>query len=166
MTLGADWPMDRRTGGGSVVRRGGGGNKSKQRHGDLSLERSAGAVAAALEDALLEEVAELADVVLGEVGGAVGSQRRAGGGEQHPEQVPQVALARETQTDRQTDDRRISRAGRRTWGVSRGVAAALPPGGCAARPPSARLGSRKASLEGTRELPAGGGGKQITRTFS
>lgn len=53
---------------------------------------SAGAVAAVLKNALLEKGTELADVVFGEVAVAVGSERRAGGGEHHPEQVPQVAL--------------------------------------------------------------------------
>lgn len=33
--------------------------------------------------------------------------------------------------------------------------AALPPGDCGARPPSARRGSQKVSLEGTPALPAG-----------
>lgn len=61
---------------------------------------SAGAVAAVLKDALLEEGTELADVVFGEVAVAVGSERGAGGGEHHPEQVPQVALQ---QNQRRTD---------------------------------------------------------------
>lgn len=61
---------------------------------------SAGAVAAVLKDALLEEGTKLADVVFGEVGVAVGSQRRAGGGEHHPEQVPQVALQQNNRRDR------------------------------------------------------------------
>lgn len=64
--------------------------------------RSAGAVAAVLEDALLEEGTELADIVFSEVGVAVGSERRAGGRDHHPEQVPQVALRQNnTMKDRQ-----------------------------------------------------------------
>lgn len=87
----------------------GGKNKTKgtkfwllrHNHGRVRL-RSAGAVAAVLEDALLEEGTELADIVFGEVGVAVGSERRAGGREHHPEQVPQVALRQNnTMKDRQ-----------------------------------------------------------------
>lgn len=114
--------------------------------------RSAGAVAAVLEDALLEEGTELADIVFGEVGVAVGSERRAGGRQHHPEQVPQVALR---QNNTMKDRRITARARRRIWVLSGTGTAALPPGDCGARPPSAHHGFQKVSLEGTRELPAG-----------
>lgn len=64
----------------------------------MSLQ-SAGSVAAVLKDTLLEKGTKLADVVFGEVGVAISSERRAGGGEHHPEQVPQVALQQNTRTD-------------------------------------------------------------------
>lgn len=56
--------------------------------------RSAGAVAAVLEDALLEERRELTDGVFAEMETAVfiDSERRAGGRQHHPEQVPQITL--------------------------------------------------------------------------
>lgn len=55
--------------------------------------RSAGAVAAVLEDALLEEWRELADGVFGEMETVcVSSERRARGQQHHPEQVPQITL--------------------------------------------------------------------------
>lgn len=59
---------------------------------------SAGAVAAVLEDALLEERREITDGVFGEMEAAVcvGSERRAGGRQHHPEQVPQITLQRNT----------------------------------------------------------------------
>lgn len=63
-----------------------------------SAVESAGAVAAVLEDALLEERREITDGVFGEMEAAVcvGSERRAGGRQHHPEQVPQITLQRNT----------------------------------------------------------------------
>lgn len=56
-------------------------------------------MAAVLEDALLEERQELADGVFSEMETAVcvGSERRAGGRQHHPEQVPQITLQRKQQ---------------------------------------------------------------------
>ncbi len=56
-------------------------------------------MAAVLEDALLEERRELTDVVFGEMETAVcvGSERRAGGRQHHPEQVPQITLQKQQQ---------------------------------------------------------------------
>lgn len=60
----------------------------------LHSQESAGAVAAVLEDALLEEWRELTDGVFGQVETAVcvDSERRAGRRQHHPEQVPQITL--------------------------------------------------------------------------
>lgn len=60
---------------------------------------SAGAVAAVLEDALLEERRELADSVFGQMETAVcvDSERRAGGRQHHPEQVPKITLQETSQ---------------------------------------------------------------------
>lgn len=113
--------------------------------------QSAGAVAAVLEDALLEEGTELADVVFGEVEVAVcvGSERRAGGRQHHPEQVPQITL----QNRRQNKSASASTATQPESSLNQGRSA-LPPGDFGAPQPSARLCCRKVSLEGTREPPA------------
>lgn len=120
----------------------------RHNHGRVCL-RSAGAVAAVLKDALLEEGTELADVVFGEVGVAVSSKRRAGGGEHHPEQVPQVVLH---QNHRRTDQ--SQKTNRQIWLLSGSATAALPPGDCGAQPPCAHRDFQKVSLEGTQELQA------------
>lgn len=109
---------------------------------------SSGAVAAVFKDALLEEGTKLADVMFGKMGGAVVSERRTGGGEHHPEQVPQVALK---QTNTSTD----KRSGQKTGGLKWNCEASLPQGDCGAQPPCARRGFQKVSLAGTQEPQAG-----------
>lgn len=110
--------------------------------------RSAGAVAAVLKDAFLEEGTKLANVVFGEVGVVIGSERRAGRGEHYLEQVPQVVLQQNTWADHSPVQKTdlVFR-----WNCD----GSLPRGDCVAQPPCARHGFQKVSLEGTQELQAG-----------
>ena len=57
-------------------------------------------MAAVLEDALLEERRELTDGVFGqmETPVCIGSERRSGGQQHHPEQVPKVTLQKDNST--------------------------------------------------------------------
>lgn len=67
------------------------GRREQRFHGDRERGASAGAVAAALKHTLPEERGELTQVPLGELE-AAGPQGGGGGGQQHLEQLPQVAL--------------------------------------------------------------------------
>lgn len=115
------------------------------RVGRLSDE-SAGAVAAVLKDAFLEERRELADGVLGETKTAfcVRSEWRACGRQHHLEQVPQVTLQETT----------AAVSGHAHLSDLPEPHRNLPPSDSGAPRPSAHLCFQTVSSEGNREPPA------------